>query len=153
MEILQPLPCGESLNSISKHCPGHVRCMLVEKSFECRSIAFADFAKHPAHGFMDKIVRIVDKECRDRYRCIKLSFANKHHCCDNRDPTFPKVFRACQAHQGRVRAIVKIMPHNFVGRGIHEIPVINPLGRSEVGCKNYFLGFGIVGMVLVDEDQ
>ena len=62
----------ESLNGIPEHCPGHMPAVLVKEICQSQLVAFADFAEHPAHSLLYKVMSRVKKHSGKFHGVIKL---------------------------------------------------------------------------------
>jgi len=67
----------------------HAPLGLCEPGFEGGFVALAGFAKEPADGLVDQVVRMVKEDVGDSESIVCLSVSDKSHGADDTDALLP----------------------------------------------------------------
>ena len=68
-----------------------MRRVLVKKLFQDAELLFADLSKHPARGFVNQVVRMVEHGFRQLQGVVQLSTADESVGGNDRHALFPQV--------------------------------------------------------------
>ena len=119
-------------DGVSQHGAGHFLVMGLQKGFFGLQMAFADFAQHPACGFMDQVL-LVEKQDFGNLQChSKLMPFDKVKGRHDRNSSFPQIFGFSQAVEHRLASVHQVGPDDVLRRRIHQVPIVNVSGIAKI---------------------
>ena len=95
-------------------------------AFQRGLVAFAGFAQHPAYGFVDQVVRMVQEDIGDGECIIQLPLANELQGAHNPDALLPEGFAAARQVVEQCAVLVQ-QPgsQQRVTAQIHQVPIVD----------------------------
>ena len=152
-EKMFPQVLREFFNRVAKHGPGHGEAVGVEEVHQLARVPFAGFAQHPSAGFVDEVLRGIE-EMGGEGKCFReVALADKGKRRDDGDSLFPEDFRGGEFPERIARAIEKVGADDFIGRDVHEIPIVDPRSGGKIEIENGFLDGGISPLESPDQNQ
>lgn len=102
------------------------------------TVAITDLSQHPAHGFVNLILRIVEQLGRQFERVIEVVDADKREPRDDCNTTPPEIAGGGQSFQQRFVSGEQLGADDFVCVRIDQVPVVDVIKILTVEGK-YFL--------------
>ena len=127
--------------------------MFIQKIFESGDRTRADFAEHPATGFVYEVVGITKKEVGELEGVAEVVAADEGKGGDDGNAAVPKRGRAGELIERRTIAGDKVGPEDVRRRGVHEVPIIDAAAILKVEAGDAVANAGVAVLEMVDEDE
>lgn len=135
------LGSGELFDGVAEHCAGHRGRVAVEEGEELREAAvLADFAEHPAGGFVDEVVGMVEKALGDAERGGVDSRTDEAPVGHDPYPLMPEpaVHGGELVEEGYFVGVeCEPVAEDFRGYHVDEVPVVSAVDDGKVVVDNH----------------
>ncbi len=124
-----------------------------EEGFELGGRFLHDFTEHPAGGFMDEVVGVIEEELSDSEGIGEVVLAYESVSGDDGDAAFPEGGATGELVKDIAGFMEEELADDIACGEINDVPVIDERGMLEVSCEDGLMEGGGRFFKLEDPDE
>lgn len=144
----------EVFEGVAEGGAGHGFVMLVEEGLEVGAAGtLADFAEHPADGFVNEVVFVIEQDLGDGEGVEGFGLLDVVEGGDHGDAAFPEDGGAGEFGEEGFVAAGEVVADEMLGTDVDQVPVVDAMGVFQIKVVEFFLVGLIGGVIAGDEDE
>ena len=133
LHIMFALLGGEPFDGIAQGRTRHVSVSAVEEPAQAGLVLLAHLAQHPARGFANQVVFVMEQQVGQREGVVEVAPSNPLPGGNDGDALFPQQLALSQPVEWGVVAVFEVGSHDLSGREVYQVPVVDAVGMGQVG--------------------